>query len=57
MQSKNILNKKKSINVLIVDDSAVVHKVHSALLEVAPSIEVMAALPDPLFAMKRIAIK
>ncbi len=57
MQSENIPNKKKSISVLIVDDSAVVRQVLTALLEVAPGIEVMAAVPDPLFAMKRMALK
>jgi two-component system chemotaxis response regulator CheB len=57
MQSEIIPNKKKRISVLIVDDSAVVRQVLTALLEVAPGIEVMAAVPDPLFAMKRMALK
>ncbi|MGK0249837.1 MAG: two-component system chemotaxis response regulator CheB [Oleispira sp.] len=57
MQSINIPNKNNSINVLIVDDSAVVREVLTALLQGVRGIEVMAAVPDPLFAMKRMAIK
>ena len=43
----------KPIRVLIVDDSAVVRQVLSALLGEAPGIEVMAAVADPLLAMNR----
>ncbi|MFC7534205.1 chemotaxis response regulator protein-glutamate methylesterase [Actinoplanes sp. GCM10030250] len=39
------------IGVLIVDDSAVVRQVLSARLRGNPGIEVMGAVPDPIFAM------
>ena len=45
----------KPIRVLIVDDSAVVRQVLSALLGEAPGIEVMAAVADPLLAIHRMA--
>ena len=41
------------INVLIVDDSAVVRQVVAAVLSKDRSIHVMAAVADPLFAMQR----
>jgi two-component system chemotaxis response regulator CheB len=43
----------KKIKVLIVDDSAVVRQVVSEVLACDPSIEVMGAVADPLFAMER----
>jgi two-component system chemotaxis response regulator CheB len=43
----------KKINVLIVDDSAVVRQVLTALLEEDPAIHVMGAAADPIFAMER----
>ena len=44
---------QKKINVLIVDDSAVVRQVMTALLEKEPDITVIGAAADPLFAMQR----
>ena len=41
------------INVLIVDDSAVVRQVIAGVLSKDRSIHVMAAVADPLFAMQR----
>ncbi|HUX63696.1 chemotaxis response regulator protein-glutamate methylesterase [Sulfuricella sp.] len=41
------------INVLIVDDSAVVRQVLTALLEDDPAIHVLGAAADPIFAMER----
>ena len=41
------------IKVLIVDDSAVVRQVLTAVLAQAPGIEVIGAASDPIFAMKR----
>ncbi len=43
----------KKINVLIVDDSAVVRQVLTGLLEQDSAINVMGAASDPLFAMER----
>lgn len=43
----------KKINVLIVDDSAVVRQVLTALLEEDPAIHVLGAAADPIFAMER----
>ena len=43
-----------SINVLIVDDSAVVRQVVTAVLSRERSINVTAAVADPIFAMQRI---
>ena len=45
----------KRIQVLVVDDSAVVRQVVSALLAQDPEIEVMAAVADPILAMSRMA--
>ncbi|HUX64780.1 chemotaxis response regulator protein-glutamate methylesterase [Sulfuricella sp.] len=42
----------KKINVLIVDDSAVVRQVLSGLLEDDPAIHVIGAASDPIFAME-----
>ena len=42
-----------SIKVLVVDDSAVVRQVMTALLAAAPGIEVIHAVADPLLAMER----
>lgn len=44
---------ENTIRVLIVDDSAVVRQVLTALLGADPSITVMGAVADPIFAMKR----
>src|SRR5690606_21740421 len=44
---------QKKITVLIVDDSAVVRQVMTALLEKEPDITVIGAAADPLFAMQR----
>jgi two-component system chemotaxis response regulator CheB len=43
----------KQIRVLVVDDSAVVRQVVSAQLKTDPSITVIAAVADPIFAMER----
>ncbi len=43
----------KKIKVLVVDDSAVVRQVVSEVLARDPSIEVMGAVADPIFAMER----
>lgn len=43
-----------TINVLVVDDSAVVRQVVSALLTRDPSIAVIGAVSDPVFALERI---
>lgn len=44
---------KADIQVLIVDDSAVVRQVLSAVLDREPGIHVMGSAPDPIFAMDR----
>lgn len=44
----------KTITVHIVDDSAVVREVLSTILGKAPDIEVIAASPDPLFAIEKL---
>lgn len=43
----------KKIKVIVVDDSAVVRQVNRATLEKEPDIEVIAASPDPLFALEK----
>ncbi|MBV1907489.1 MAG: chemotaxis response regulator protein-glutamate methylesterase [Pseudomonadales bacterium] len=43
-----------SIKVMLVDDSAVVRKILSEILEKAPGIEVIAVAQDPIFAMKKL---
>ncbi len=45
----------KKINVLIVDDSAVVRQVLTGLLEQDPAIHIMGVASDPLFAMERMS--
>jgi len=45
------------INVLIVDDSAVVRMAISKILSQDKSIKISAAVADPIFAMKRMAIE
>jgi two-component system, chemotaxis family, protein-glutamate methylesterase/glutaminase len=45
----------KRIKVIVVDDSAVVRQVVTALLEADPEIEVLAAVADPILAMTRMA--
>jgi two-component system chemotaxis response regulator CheB len=47
----------KKIQVLVVDDSAVVRQVVAELLASDPAIAVMAAVPDPIFAMARMKIQ
>jgi two-component system chemotaxis response regulator CheB len=47
----------KKIRVLIVDDSAVVRQVLTAQLAHEPSISVIAAVADPIFAMTRMKIE
>lgn len=46
----------KKIQVLVVDDSAVVRQVLSGLLNSAPGIEVQHAVADPLLAMERMRL-
>ena len=41
------------VNVLIVDDSALVRQVLTEILATDPALQVMAAVADPLFAMQR----
>jgi two-component system chemotaxis response regulator CheB len=43
----------KKINVMVVDDSAVVRKVVGAILESAPDIHLLHAVSDPLLAIER----
>lgn len=45
-----------SIKVLIVDDSAVVREVLTAMLSNAPDIEVIGACPDPIFAQQKMKV-
>ena len=45
------------INVLIVDDSAVVRQVISGVLAQDRALHVMAAVPDPLFALQRMRVQ
>lgn len=45
----------EKIRVLIVDDSAVVRQVLTAVLETAPGIHVMGTASDPIFAMERMS--
>jgi two-component system chemotaxis response regulator CheB len=42
-----------NINVLIVDDSAVVRQVLTSVLQADPAITVLGAAPDPIYAMQR----
>ncbi|MGE5650865.1 chemotaxis response regulator protein-glutamate methylesterase [Noviherbaspirillum sp. UKPF54] len=46
-----------SIKVLVVDDSAVVRQVMTALLDAAPGIKVIHAVADPLLAMERMKMQ
>ncbi|MGH6648396.1 protein-glutamate methylesterase/protein-glutamine glutaminase [Aquabacterium sp.] len=46
----------KSIQVMVVDDSAVVRQVLSAVLNAAPGIEVCCAVADPLLAIERLKL-
>ena len=43
-----------NIRVMVIDDSAVVRQVVTALLDDAPGIEVMAAVADPVLAIERL---
>ncbi len=45
------------INVLIVDDSAVVREIVTQVLSSTTDIKVLAAVPDPIFAMQRMKIQ
>ena len=45
------------INVMIVDDSAVVRQVISGVLSQDHSIHILAAVADPIFAMQRMRMK
>ena len=47
----------KKINVLVVDDSAVVRQVISGILADDPAIHVSAAVADPIFAMERMRLQ
>jgi len=47
----------KQIRVLVVDDSAVVRQVVSEQLKTDPSITVIAAVADPIFAMERMRMQ
>lgn len=43
--------------VLVVDDSAVIRQVLTEVINADPSMEVYAAVPDPIFAMKRMEMQ
>ncbi|MDH5516862.1 MAG: chemotaxis response regulator protein-glutamate methylesterase [Gammaproteobacteria bacterium] len=43
-----------TIKVMVVDDSAVMRKVLTDIIEKDPALELMAAVADPIFAMKRL---
>ncbi|KQU81237.1 MULTISPECIES: chemotaxis response regulator protein-glutamate methylesterase [unclassified Rhizobacter] len=45
-----------NIRVMVIDDSAVVRQVVTALLDDAPGIEVMAAVADPVLAIERLKL-
>ena len=45
------------IQVLVVDDSAVVRQVLTAMLDAAPGIQLMHAVADPFLAMERMKVK
>ena len=47
----------KDINVLVVDDSAVVRQVLTAMLDAAPGITVLHAVADPLLAIERMKLR
>src|SRR5438094_4432253 len=47
----------KPINVMVVDDSAVVRKVVGAMLESAPGIHLLHAVSDPLLAIERMKLQ
>ncbi len=51
------MSARPQINVLIVDDSAVVRQVISEVLSKDRSINVIAAVADPLFAMQRMRVQ
>lgn len=44
----------KAIKVMVVDDSALVRKVMSEVLNSDPDIDVVAQAPDPIFAMQKL---
>ena len=44
-----------TIKVLVVDDSAVIRRVLADIINEDSALELLAAVPDPIFAMKRIA--
>ena len=46
-----------NIRVMVIDDSAVVRQVVTALLDDAPGIEVMAAVADPVLAIERLKME
>jgi len=52
-----MLNNGNKINVLIVDDSAVVRQVMGELISNDPELNLMGAVADPIFAMKRMEIQ
>jgi len=45
------------INVMVVDDSAVVRNVFADIFSSVPDIDLVAAVPDPIFAMKRMEMQ
>ncbi|MCX8087226.1 MAG: chemotaxis response regulator protein-glutamate methylesterase [Rhodocyclaceae bacterium] len=46
----------KKIKVILIDDSAVVRQVNKETLEKEPDIEVIAACPDPLYALEKMKL-
>jgi len=57
VQDEHRVQNMKKINVLIVDDSAVVRQVVTAQLASDPAITVMGAAADPLFAIERMRVQ
>src|SRR3978361_1744090 len=47
----------KNINVLVVDDSAVVRQVLTGILDATPGIHVTHAVADPLLAIERMKVR
>jgi two-component system chemotaxis response regulator CheB len=45
-----------TIKVMVVDDSAVIRRVMTEIMDKDPGIELIAAVPDPIFALKRLEI-
>jgi two-component system chemotaxis response regulator CheB len=53
LQQVKVESKVNKIKVLVVDDSAVIRQVMGDIINADPELELIAAVVDPLFAMKR----